>query len=212
MKRWAFVLLCVSAGWLLAQDKDFLTADEVDQVRLVQEQNERLTLYMHFAKQRVDQVENLLRREKAGRSGLIHGVLGEYTKIIEAADMVTDDALKRKVDVALGVKALADSEKELLARLEKIRNAKPKDIARYELALDNAIEATRDSMELAQEDLAARGAGVIERLSKEKKERDALLTTKEQEEKKVAEKKEAEDSSKRKAPTLRRKGETPPPK
>jgi len=196
---------------LVAQDKDFLTGDEVDQVRLVQERNERLQLYMYFAKQRIDQVESLLKREKAGRSILIHDLLEQYTKIIEAADTVTDDALKRKVDVTLGVKAVATAEAELLARLEKVREAKPKDMGRYELALENAIETTKDSFESAQEDLAARGQSVIDRDAREKKERDALLSTKEQTEKKASEQKETEEKSKRKAPTLRKKGETPPP-
>lgn len=206
-------LLCLLILPLLAaQEKDFLTGDEVDQVRLVQDRNDRLQLYMHFAKQRVDQVESLLKREKAGRSILVHDLLEEYTKIIEAADMVTDDALKRKVDVALGVKALAGAEKDLLARLEKVREAAPKDMGRYELALETAIETTKDSFELAQEDLAARGQGVIDRDAREKKERDALLSTKEQKEKAVAEKKETEEKGKRKAPTLRRKGEVAPPK
>lgn len=205
-------LLFVLAISLAAQERDFLTGDEVDQVRLVQERNERLQLYMHFAKQRVDQVESLLKREKAGRSLMIHDLLEQYTKIIEAADVVTDDALKRKVDVALGVKALADAEKDLLTRLEKVRTANPKDIARYELALETAIETTKDSFELAQEDLAGRGQQVIDRDAREKKERDALLSTKEQGEKKVAEKKEAEAQNKRKAPTLRKKGEVAPPK
>ncbi len=207
MKQILFVLLAVA---LAAQDKDFLTGDEVDQVRLVQERNERLQLYMHFAKQRVDQVESLLKRDKAGRSLMIHDLLEQYTKIIEAADTVTDDALKRKVDVVLGVKALADAEKGLLARLEKVREAQPKDLARYELVLETAIETTKDSVELAQEDLNARGQSVIDKATREKKERDALLSTKEQSEKKVSEKKEADAQSKRKAPTLRKKGETPP--
>jgi hypothetical protein len=209
MMRFFLFILAVT---LAAQDRDFLTGDEVDQVRLVQERNERLQLYMLFAKQRVDQVESLLKREKAGRSILIHDLLDQYTKIIEAADTVTDDALKRKVDVALGVKALATAEKDLLARLEKVRDAKPKDMGRYELVLETAIETTKDSFELAQEDLAGRGQSVIDRDAREKKERDALLSTKEQSEKKVSEQKETEEKGKRKAPTLRKKGEVPPPK
>jgi hypothetical protein len=205
-------LLFVVAMSLAAQDRDFLTGDEVDQVRLVQERNERLQLYMHFAKQRMDQVENLLKRDKPGRSLMIHDLLDQYTKIIEAADVVTDDALKKKADVALGVKALAEAEKGLLARLQKVRETAPKDMGRYELVLETAIETTKDSFELAQEDLAGRGQSVIDRDAREKKERATMLSTKEQEEKKVSEKKEAADQSKqRKAPSLRRKGEAPAP-
>jgi hypothetical protein len=206
------VLIAALAAACFAQTKDFLTGDEVDQVRLVQERNERIQLYMHFAKQRVDQIESLLKRDKPGRSALIHDLLEEYTKIIEAADTVTDDALKRKVDVAAGVKALAEAEKDLLARLEKVRDSEPKDMTRYELALETAIETTKDSFELAQEDLAGRGQSVIDREAREKKEREALLSVKEQKERKAAEKTEAEAQNKRKPPTLRRKGETAPVK
>lgn len=207
------ILLTILLFCAGAQTKDFLTSDEVDQVRLVQERNDRLKLYMLFAKQRMDQVDSLLKREKAGRSVLIHGLLSEYTKILEAADMVTDDALKRKVDVAIGVSAMVEAEKDFLTRLEQVRESAPKDLNRYELVLDNAIETTKDSMELAQEDLAARGQSILTRDAREKKEREALLSTKEQEERKVTEQKDAEDAKKKKAPTLRRKGETvPPPK
>lgn len=198
---------------ILGQDKDFLTADEVDQIRLVQEPNERLKLYMHFAKQRLDQIESLLKQNKPGRSGLLHDLLGEYTSIIDAADIVTDDALKRKVDLTLGVKAIADAEKDLLPRLRKIKESSPADMPRYELALENAIETTNDSLELAQEDLQGRSVELAEREAKARKERESMMGVKELEKRKTAEKKEAEDESKkRKAPTLRRKSDPAPPK
>ena len=134
------------AASLFAQQRDFLTADEADQVREVQEPNLRLQLYLTFARQRLDQLQQLFAKEKAGRSGIMHDLFEEYTRIIEAIDTVSDDALKRKVDLALGMKAVADAEAEMIATLKKMQEAKPKDLARYEFALQQAIETTQDSM------------------------------------------------------------------
>jgi hypothetical protein len=193
-----------------AQERDFLTADEADQVRLAQEPNIRLKLYIYFAKQRLDQLDQLLAREKPGRSGLAHDLLDDYTKIIEAIDTVTDDALKRKVVIDEGFKAVLDTQKSMLEQLKKIRDAKPKDIARYEFALDQAIETTQDSLELGEQDLKERAHEVIAREAQEKKEREAIMRPEDLKARQEFEKKETEQ--KRKAPTLRRKGELPPAK
>lgn len=204
--KWLLILTLLALP--LAAQKDFLTGDEVDQVRLVQEPNERLKLYMLFAKQRMDQVDSLLKKDKAGRSILIHDLLDEFTKIIEAADMVAEDAIKRKIPLDLGLTAVIDTEKEFARRLEKIRDSEPRDLSRYAIVLDTAIETTTDSLELAQEDVKDRGTQLAEAENKEKKEREALLGDRELAEKKATEKKEAEVEKKRKPPTLKRKGET----
>jgi len=65
--------------------------------------------------------------------------------------------------------------------------------------------ATQDSLELAQEDLKTRAAGVISRERKEKQDREAAMRPEEVESRRAAEKKEVEQ--KKKVPTLRRPGE-----
>jgi hypothetical protein len=188
---------------ILAQ-KDFLTADEADQIREMQEPNGRLTLYLKFARQRIALVESLLAKEKPGRSAMIHEALDEYSKILEAIDTVSDDALRRKVAFDVGAIELAKSEKEMLAKLEKLKSTRTRDFSRYEDALANAIENTGASIELAEMDSQARTKDVLTKDQQQKKEREALMTTKELEERKTEEKKV---EPKKKAPTLRRKGE-----
>jgi hypothetical protein len=205
----ALIVLAVTAclGW--GQQRDFLTADEVDQVRLAQEPNLRLKLYVTFAKERVALVESLVAKEKAGRSGMIHDTLDDYTKIIEAIDTVADDALRRGMDIKEGMGAVADAEKEFAERLKKVEEAAPKDLQRYQFSLTNAIEATEDSFEMAQTDLQERKADAAKRRAAEDKEREELMTPTDREAREAAAKKKAAEEKKatRKAPTLRRKGE-----
>ncbi len=205
MRYFAAILALAFAG--LAQQRDFLTADEIDQVREAQDPNARLTLYIHFAKQRIAQVQQLLSKEKAGRSALIHDALEDYTRIIEAIDTVADDALRRKVAIDAGMKAVADFEKEMLATLNKIEEADPKDLSRFEFALKSAIDTTSDSKELSEEDLRTRATDLATQDLKEKEEKQAAVGTREKEEKKIAEKTGDDGKPKRKAPTLYKPGE-----
>ncbi len=196
------------ASTLAFGERDFLTADESDQIRESQEPNERLKLYLKFGRIRIDMIKQAIAKEKSGRSGLIHDTLEDYTNIIEAIDKVAEDALKRKVDIVEGMVVVAKAEKEMSAALKKILDSTPKDLPRYEFALTIAIDTTNDSIELSQTDIKDRTRDVELAAAKQRKDRDSLLSTKEIEEKKVEEKKEA--TTKKKAPSLRRKGEVVP--
>ena len=219
MKTWTPKLCCLllaAAFATGAMGRDFLSADEIDQIKEAQEPNLRLKLYASFAKLRVDLIKNLLAKDKTGRSIMIHDTLEDYSKILDAIDTVADAAAARKTDIKLGLAAVADVEKQLLPVLKQIEESRPKDIERYEFALTQAIETTSDSLDLAQQDLGKRGSDVEERLDREKKAIEAEMTPVEKEgqkaaadaKKKADEEKAAEDDKpKRKPPTLMRPGE-----
>ena len=204
---WIIGLLLVALP-LAAQTEDFLTVSEVEQVRLTQEPDARLKLYITFAEQRMSQLEQMFASKKAGRSVMIHELLGQYTKIIDAIDTVVDDALSRNVEVGATLGDVVEAEKKFSAKLKAWKASDPPDLERYEFVLDNAVDTTGDSVELNAEDLGQRKTRIVTADKQEKRERVEEMTPEgakaaKENAKKVAEQKKKE----RKRPTLFRKGE-----
>ena len=204
------VLLSLAACATLAsaQDRDFLTSNEVEQVRQVQEPNERLSLYLHFAKQRLDLVGNYLSKDKPGRSIFIHNALEDYNKIIEAIDSVSDDALRHNRPIEKGMLEVVGAEKTFLDQLTKIDDAPPRDYDRFKFVLQEAMDTTRDSHELSLADAHKRSTDLSAQDTKEKKDREAMMPAKEAAERKKADKAAAGDE--KKIPSLFKPGEKPP--
>lgn len=205
-----FVPASHTMSTLEAATRDFLTAEEVDQVRAAQEPNARVQLYLTFAQSRLAQVTQLLSKERAGRSALIHDLLEDYTKIIEALDTVGDDALRRKIDMTKGMLIVVPGEKELLTQLKKLDEGEYSDRGRYEFVLAEAMDVTEDSIELS-DDLSERAREISALDQKREEERKAGLTS-EDAKREAEEKKEQKQKQQKKAPTLRRPGDPPPSK
>lgn len=213
-----FVLICsalASAIPALAE-RDFLTEDEIEKVREAQIPNDRLKLYVLFARQRIDQLQRLLTKDKKGRSAEARELLEDYSSIIDAIDTVSDDALRRGVDVAEGTAAVTTAEKRFLGQLQQIRDRNPPDMDLYSVALKEAIAGTSDSIDLAAEDTGARGAKLSaedKRLKKEAEEtlkEEGRVGASAAGQTKTADASTDDEKPKRKPPTLLRPGETLP--
>lgn len=207
-RRYLFVAAFLVFGLSAQEDRDFLTSNEVEQVREAQAPNDRLLLYVHFARQRMDLVSQYLAKDKPGRSLFIHNALEDYTKIIEAIDSVADDALRHNHPIDQGMVAVLAAEREFLDKLNKIQETESRDSERYKFVLAEAIDTTADSHDLSLEDSKKRGTELSAKDAKEKSDREAMMSAAEQSEHKKAAKKEEE--TKKKIPTLLRPGEKPP--
>lgn len=204
----ALTVAASAQEWLGA--KDFLTQHEVGVIRETQEPNERIAAYLHFAALRIELVNQLLAKDEEGRGGKIHDNLEQYGSILEAIDAVIDDALLKDVDLDKAYIALLTDEAAFLKRLREIKDSDPGDLWRYEFVLEDGIEITADSLEMAHEDTGDRKRAILEGDDAERAAREASTSAERQEEvdkvKKAEEKKEAQFERKR--PTLLKKGET----
>jgi hypothetical protein len=208
MKRALLFLICLLPAAPLIAQREFLTNDEIDKIREAQEPNLRLRTYLLFARQRLDQLQQQVTKEKKGRSAAIRDLLEEYTQIIDAIDTVSDDALKRHVDISVAVGEIATSEQKFLTQLQKIESSAPSDMDMYEVSLKDAIETTSDSMMTAKVDTGTRTAEVESQDAAEKKKLESMTSSEQVKEQKKEDAKAAPTGG-RKPPTLYRKGEKP---
>ena len=202
----ALIMTAILPIRIFAQ-REFLTNDEIEKIREAQEPNLRLKTYLLFAKQRLSQLEQQIAKDKKGRSLAVRQLLEDYSQIIDAIDTVSDDALKRKADIALGAAEVATSEKVFLSQLKKIEDGKPHDLDMFQVSLKDAIESTSDSIATAGSDLVQRAATVTAKAEDEKKKLESLSTPEEAKERKQEAAKVEDTGSKRKPPTLYRPGE-----
>ncbi len=204
----ALTLAASAQEWL--GQKDFLTQHEVGVIRETQEPNERVETYLHFAALRLELVSQLLAKAEEGRGGKVHENLEQYGRILEAIDAVIDDALLKDVNLDKAYIALLTQEAEFLKRLRAVEDSEPEDLWRYEFVLEDAIEVTADSLEMAREDTKDRKRSILEADDAERASREAATSDARREEVEKAKakqaRKEAEVKSKR--PTLLKKGET----
>ena len=214
MKFFAAILMIAATIAPLSAQREFLTNDEIEKIREAQEPNLRLKLYILFARQRVDQLQQQIAKDKKGRSILVRQLLEDYSQIIDAIDTVSDDALNRKVYIAAGVAAVAEAEKKMIPILQKIEDAMPHDLDMYDIALKDAIGNTTDSLENTQQDLGIRTEIVTAKAAEEKKKVESFTSWEELKQQKAEDAKadtakDEDGQPKRKPPTLYKPGEKP---
>ncbi len=160
MKSAAFLAGCLVAAALAAsvaasaQQREFLSDTEIDQVREAQEPSGRIRLYVQFAKDRLDALDKQLAQESAQRAGAVHDLLYEYDRIVDAIGDTVDLAATKHALVRKGLAVAVKEVPEFLKRLRAVEAKNPKDIEEYRFILEEAIETTQSGLEDFKGELA----------------------------------------------------------
>lgn len=146
--------------------RDPLTPQEAEQVRNTAGRlDQRVPLLLRFAGQRLAQLEQVRAGSAPGRLAQMYALLRQYQEILPELNDAMDDlsappspgAPQYKVAKVLG--PVIKQENALLAQLQHIQSSSsPGDLATYHFELQNCIDATRDSLQNAKDDVAAASA------------------------------------------------------
>jgi peptidoglycan hydrolase CwlO-like protein len=154
----AVALLFVSlSAPLRAQHRDPLNDVESDQLREVaQEPYKRLKLYIKFATERLDTVEQIQKEQQAkGRGQRIHNALEDFRQIVDELDDNIDDFVQKQSDLRKALNDVVTAETGFEAKLKAIKDRAddPKymdETKLYSFALQDAIESVNLSLEDAK--------------------------------------------------------------
>jgi uncharacterized protein YukE len=145
---------------LAQQHRDPLNEIETDQLREVaQEPYKRLKLYIKFATERLETVQQIQQeKDPRGRGQRIHDALEDFRRIIDELDDNVDDFVQKQSDLR---KALTDTVTAETGFSDKLKSIKdraedPKsadEYKQYSFALQDAIESVNLSLDDAKKTL-----------------------------------------------------------
>lgn len=148
----AFVAVISAAPLCLAQHRDPLTPPEIDQIRDSSwEPQQRLSLYVKFARARLDALEQMRNDPKVkDRAQQTHDKLDDFSRIYDELNDNIDTYVERKDDIRKPLKLIVAADTEFQAKLRALKDAagvSPEEAQRYEFVLANAIETVDTSSE-----------------------------------------------------------------
>lgn len=146
------------AGWMAfasitatsQQHRDPFTQTEIDQIRDVSwEPQQRLALYVKFARERLTALEQMRGDPKTkDRGRQTHDKLDDFALIYDELNDNIDTYIDRKNDIRKPLKAIIDADSEFRAKLLALKqaaNVSQQEAGQYEFVLQSALETLNDS-------------------------------------------------------------------
>jgi hypothetical protein len=155
--RWLRFCACVvlvtaaQAGWG-QRHRDPFTQSEIDQIRDVSwEPQQRLALYVQFARARLVAMEQMRSDPKAkDRAQQTHDRLDDFQLIYDELNDNIDTYVDRKNDIRKPLKIVIDADTEFQAKLRALRDAAgvaAAEAKQYEFTLTTALDTVDTSVE-----------------------------------------------------------------
>lgn len=147
----ALLVVAATAAWA-QRHRDPFTQSEIDQIRDASwEPQQRLTLYLKFARARLVALEQMRNDPKTkNRAQQTHDHLDDFVLIYDELNDNIDTYVDRKNDIRKPLKLIIDADSEFQAKLLALKEAAdvPAEEAKiYEFTLTNALDTLNASAE-----------------------------------------------------------------
>ena len=130
--------------------KDYLSSLEADKIREAETPNERITLFLSFADDRIKKLQYELEHPSDNRHvEMVNSLLNAYVGCVDDAADLIQLGIEKQQNIRKGIDLMASRTKEFLGILQKIPTDAP-DSELYKDNLDDAMEGTRDASREAE--------------------------------------------------------------
>jgi hypothetical protein len=130
--------------------KDYLSTIEADKIREAETPNERITLFLTFADDRLKKLQYELEHpSQTNHAEMINSLLNAYVGCVDDAADLIQLGIEKQQNIRKGIDLMASRTKDFLVILQKIPTDAP-DAEFYKDNLDDAVEGTRDASKEAE--------------------------------------------------------------
>jgi len=131
-------------------EKDYLSDLEADKIRDAETPNERVTLFLTFAEDRLKKFQYELEHPSPNKhKEMLNYLMNSYGGCVDDAADVIQVSLGKQENIRQGIDLMATKAKEFLVILQKFASEGP-ELEIYKDNLDDAIEGTQDALNEAE--------------------------------------------------------------
>jgi hypothetical protein len=131
-------------------EKDYLSDLEADKIRDAETPNERVTLFLTFAEDRLKKFQYELEHPSPNKhKEMLNYLMNSYGGCVDDAADIIQVSLGKQENIRHGIDLMASKTKEFLVILQRYSKEGP-ELEIYKDNLDDAIDGTQDAMNEAE--------------------------------------------------------------